>query len=111
MQLVKLFVAMSLIATFSVSAIPYKIEDDAPVYREARDALSQYMVKSGTCLVLSRIGDSPSQFPYQVGQVMRKFSDDKVRAYIPYMIYSCMISGDPVYAGYIPDRYVKKMPR
>lgn len=111
MRLVKFIVAVSLIVTFSVGATPYKLQDDAPVYYQARDTLSQYMTKSGTCLVLSRIGDSPSQFPHQVNQVMRKFTDDKVRAYIPYMTYSCMISGDPIYAGYIPEDYVKKMPR
>lgn len=111
MRLVKFIVAVSLAATFSVSASQYKLQDDAPVYYQARDTLFKYMNKSGKCLELSRIGDNPAQFPYQVGQVMHKFTDDKVRAYIPYMTYSCMISGDPIYAGYIPEDYVKKMPR
>lgn len=111
MRLVKFLVAVSLAATFSVSATQYKLQDDAPVYFEARDALSQYLVKSGECLVLSRIGDSPSQFPREVGKLLRKFDDDKVRAYVPYMTYSCMVSADPTYAGYIPERYIKKMPR
>lgn len=111
MQLGKFIVAMSLIATSTVYATEYKLQDDAPVHFEARDTLAQYMVKSGKCLELSRIGDSPAQYPHQVSQVLRQFNNDKVRAYVPYMTYSCMVSADPVYAGYIPERYVKKMPR
>lgn len=108
MQLAKILVTMSLIVTSAVQATQYKLQDDAPVYFEARDALSQYMVKSGECLVLSRIGDRPSQFSHQVGKLLGKFKDKRVRMYVPYMTYSCMISGDPVYAGYIPEHYAKK---
>lgn len=111
MQLVKFIVAVSLAVTFSVGATQYKLQDDAPVYYEARDTLVQYMTKSGKCQELSRIGDSVSQFPHQVELVMREVNGDKVKMYAPYMTYSCMISGDPIYAGYIPEDYVKKMPR
>lgn len=111
MRLVKIVVAMSLIATSTVSATGYKLQDDAPVYFQARDVLSEYMIKSGECLVLSRIGDSPSQFSHQVTKLLSKFADERVRMYVPYMTYSCMISADPLYAGYIPEEYVKKMPR
>lgn len=111
MRLVKFLIAVSLAASFSVCATPYKLQDDAPVYFEARDMLREYMIKSGKCLELSRIGDSPSQYPHQVSQILKRFSSDKVRAYVPYMTYSCMISSDPIYAGYIPEHYAKKMPR
>lgn len=111
MRLVKVIVAMSLIATFSTVASRYKLQDDAPVYFEARDTVIQYLVKSGVCLELSRIGDSPSQFPRETGKVLSRFTDEKARTYVPYMTYSCMVSGEPTYAGYIPERYVKKMPR
>lgn len=110
MRLVKFIVAVSLATTFSVSATQYKLQDDGPVYWEARDTLSRYMVKSGECLVLYRMGDNPSKFPHLVNKLLAKFTDERVRMYVPYMTYSCMISGDPVYAGYIPDRYVKKCP-
>jgi len=111
MRLVKLCVALSLIATMGVSANPYKLQDDAPVYWQQRDRLSTWMVKSGRCLELSRIGDSPAQYPHQVLSVLRQVKDEKEKLYVPYMTYSCMVSADPVYAGYIPEQYVKKMPR
>lgn len=111
MQLVKFIVAVSLAVTFNVTAATYKIMDDAPVYWQQRDTLATWMIKSGQCLVLSRIGDSPAQYPHQVSQIMKQFRDDKVQMYIPYMTYSCMVSADPVYAKYIPERYLKKMPR
>lgn len=111
MRLGKFIGAVSLIATSTVYAGQYKLQDDGPVYWQQRDALAQYMTKSGKCVELSRIGDSPTQYAHQVSIVLRKFTDDKVRMYVPYMTYSCMISGDPTYAGYIPEHYVKKMPR
>lgn len=111
MRLVKSLVAVSLAATSTVYATQYKLQDDGPVYWQERDTLVQYMTKSGKCLELSRIGDSPTQYAHQVTQVLRKFSDDKTRMYVPYMTYSCMISGEPTYALYIPEHYVKKMPR
>lgn len=111
MRLVKFIIAVSLAATFSVGATQYKLQDDAPVYYDARDTLIQYMNKSGKCEELFRIGDSVSQFPHEVGVVMREAHSDKMKLYVPYMTYSCMISGDPTYAGYIPEEYVKKMPR
>lgn len=111
MRLVKIIVAVSLAATFSVNATQYKLQDDSPVYWQQRDALAEYMIKSGKCLELSRIGDSPTQYAHQVSIVLKKFSDDKTRMYVPYMTYSCMISGLPTYALYIPEHYVKKMPR
>ena len=111
MRLVKFLVAVSLAATFSVSAGQYKLQDDGPVFWQQRDTLIQYMKKSGKCVESSRIGDSPTQYAHQVSIVLGKFTDDKVRMYVPYMTYSCMISGEPVYALYIPEHYVKKMPR
>ena len=111
MRLVKILVTVSLTATFSVGATQYKLQDDAPVYWQQRDALAEYMTKSGKCLELSRIGDSPTQYAHQVSIVLNKFSDEKTRTYVPYMTYSCMISRLPTYALYIPEHYVKKMPR
>lgn len=107
MRLVKLL----LLVSFSVSAGQYKTMDDGPVYWQQRDTLVQYMKKSGKCVELSRIGDSPTQYARQISLVLKQFSDDKVRMYVPYMTYSCMISGEPTYALYIPEHYVKKMPR
>jgi len=107
----KILVAVSLAATFSVGATQYKLQDDGPAYWQQRDTLIQYMKKSGKCVELSRIGDSPTQYAHQVSVVLSKFSDDKTRMYVPYMTYSCMISGEPTYALYIPEHYVKKMPR
>lgn len=109
MRLVKLFTTFALVLTTTVSAETFKVMDDAPVYHEQRDALSQYMVKSGQCLVLSRIGDNPSQYPHQVKLLRDKFRDDKTRQYIPFMTYSCMVTGYPVQVNYIPQRYVDKL--
>jgi hypothetical protein len=111
MRLVKFLVTASLAVTFSVSAGQYKLQDNGPVYWQQRDRLVQYMKQTGKCVELSRIGDSPTQYAHQVSIVLSKFADDKVRMYVPYMTYSCMISGEPTYAGYIPEHYVKKMPR
>lgn len=111
MRLVKFLVAASLAATFSVCAGQYKLQDDAPVYWQQRERLVQYMKQTGKCVELSRIGDSPTQYAHEVSLVLKQFSDDKVRTYVPYMTYSCMISGEPTYALYIPEHYVKKMPR
>lgn len=109
MRLVKLFTTLALVFTSTVSAESFKTMDDAPVYWEQRDALSQYMVKSGQCLVLSRIGDNPSQYPHQVKLLRDKFRDDKTRQYIPFMTYSCMVTGYPIQVRYIPERYVDKL--
>ena len=110
MRLVKFLIVtlVSLLAT-SVSAAQFKFADDAPVYWRQRDALSQYLIKSGECLVLSRIGDSPSQYPRQVKQLRDKFRDDKTQQYIPLMTYSCMVTGQPVQVSYIPERYLNKL--
>ena len=110
MQLVKIITLgfASLLAT-SVSAAQFKFADDAPVYWQQRDALSQYLIKSGECLVLSRIGDSPSQYPRQVKQLRDKFKDDKTQQYIPLMTYSCMVTGDTLSVGYLPERYLNKL--
>lgn len=109
MRLVKLFTTLALLFTSAVSAEPFKITDDAPVYWQQRDELSNYMVKSGQCLVLSRMGDSPSQYPRQVKILRDKFRDDKTRQYIPFMTYSCMVTGYPAQVRYIPERYLNKL--
>lgn len=109
MRLVKLFTTLALVFTCTVNAETFKVTDDAPVYYEQREALSQYMVKSGECLVLSRIGDNPSHYPHQVKLLRDKFRDDKTRQYIPFMTYSCMVTGYPVQVSYIPERYLNKM--
>lgn len=109
MRLVNLFATLALVFTCTANAETFKVTDDAPVYYEQRDALSQYMVKSGQCLVLSRIGDNASQYPHQVKLLRDKFRDDKTRQYIPFMTYSCMVTGYPVQVNYIPQRYVDKL--
>lgn len=109
MRLVRLFTTLALVFTSAVSAEPFKIMDDAPVYWDQRNALSDYLLKSGECLVLSRIGDSPSQYPRQVKLLRDKFRDDKTRQYIPFMTYSCMVTGYPVQVRYIPERYLNKL--
>lgn len=109
MRLVKLFTTLALVFTSTVSAEPFKVMDDAPVYWDQRNALSEYLFKSGECLVLSRIGDSPSQYPRQVKLLRDKFRDDKTRQYIPFMTYSCMVTGYPVQVRYIPERYLNKL--
>lgn len=111
MRLVKFIVTALVTATFSVSATQYKIMDNGPVYWQQRNTLAEYMRNSGKCVELARIGDSPSQYAHQVSVVLNKFADDKVRMYVPYMTYSCMVSGEPIYALYIPEHYVKKLPR
>lgn len=110
MQLVKILIVtlVSLLAT-SVNAAQFKLADDAPVYWQQRDALSQYLIKTGECLILSRIGDSPSQYPHQVKQLRDKFKDDKTQQYIPLMVYSCMVTGDTLSVGYLPERYLNKL--
>lgn len=110
MRLVKIVIAAFAALSFSVGAVQYKLQDDAPVYWAERDALNKYVVKSGECLVLSRIGDSPSQYSYQVKQLLSKFKDDHTRAYVPLVTYSCMISGDPSYAFFIPEHYADLLP-
>lgn len=109
MRLVKLFATFALIFTCAVSAEPFKVTDDAPVYSQQRDKLSDYLIKSGQCLVLSRIGDSPAQYPRQVKLLRDKFHDNKTRQYIPFMTYSCMVTGYPVQVSYIPERYLNKL--
>lgn len=109
MRLVNLFTTLALVFTCTVNAETFKVTDNAPVYWEHRDTLSEYMVKSGECLVLSRIGDSPSQYSRQVKLLRDKFPDDKTRQYIPFMTYSCMVTGYPVQVSYIPQRYVDKL--
>lgn len=110
MRLVKILTAglVSLLPTI-VNAAQFKFADDAPVYWQQRDVLSQYLIKSGKCLVLSRIGDSPSQYPHQVKQLRDKFKDNKTQQYIPLMTYSCMVTGDTLSVGYIPERYLNKL--
>lgn len=109
MRLVKLFTTLAVVFASTVSAESFKVMDDTPVYWQQRDELSNYMVKSGECLVLSRMGDSPSQYPRQVKLLRDKFRDDKTRQYIPFMTYSCMVTGYPVQVAYIPERYLNKL--
>ncbi len=109
MRLVKLFTTLALVFTSTVSAEQFKVMDDAPVYWNQRNTLSNYLLKSGECLVLSRMGDSPSQYPRQVKLLRDKFRDDKTRLYIPFMTYSCMVTGYPVQVRYIPERYLNKL--
>lgn len=109
MRLVKFMLAVSLTVTTCVNAASFKIMDDAPVYWQERDALSQHLVKSGKCMVLSRIGDDVTAYAHEVKIIRDETRDDRTREYIPYMTYSCMISGDPLYAGYIPEHYLKML--
>lgn len=109
MRMVK-FLAALVLMTGNVNAEHFALQATAPIAWDQYDALSEYMVKSGECVTLSRYGQSPNDFPRLIRDVLSRFDDPKTRQYVPLMTYSCMISGDPTYGYYIPEHWAKKMP-
>lgn len=112
MQKIKIVIALAaLIALIpDVRAERFALQAVAPIAWKQYDALTEYMKKSGECATLSRYGENPDAFPHLIGDVLQRFDDPKTRQYVPLFTYSCMVTGDPWGAYYIPEHWVKKMP-
>lgn len=109
MRLVKLFILLFVVIT-SAHAERFVLQAQGNIAWKEYDALVEYMNKSGECFTLARYGQSPDDFPHLMQSVLKRFDDRKTRQYVPLFVYSCMISGDPLYGYYIPDHWARKLP-
>lgn len=110
MRLVKILLIAVTVLSTNVHAEHFVLQAQGNIAWKQYDALTEHMTTSGECVTLSRYGDSPNDFPHLIRETLQRFDDAKTRQYVPLFVYSCMISGDPLYGYYIPEQWAKKMP-